>query len=132
MTPKYYAKLLERLCDEIKTKRPKFGKTTILLQQNDTSVQESIVAKSTLHKHKIELLPHSAYWPDLAPTTFHLFANLEKEFNTRSFSTDKAIIEAIGTYFENLDECSFMDGINQLEQRWRKCIEANGDYFEEF
>lgn len=130
LTAEYYAKLLKRLSEEIKTKRPLIGKRKVLLQQNDTPLEQSMIAGSTAYRCNFEEIPHSIYWPDLAPTSYHLIPNLETAFSGRRFSSDKAVIDAVNTYFESLDEFSFKQGITELEQRWNKCIQAKGDYFE--
>lgn len=129
-TPEYYSKLLHRLGEEMKTKRPKLGKMKVLLQQNDSIFDYSVDLHATLSKLNFELVPHSKGWPDLAPTSYHLVPNVEKAFAGRKFSTDKAAIDGLRTYFENLDEDSFKDGITELEQRWNKCIQARGNFFE--
>lgn len=130
ITPAYYAKLLDRLAETMKVKRPKLGKKSILLQQNDTWVEESIEVGSKAYRLNMEKVPHSTYWLDLAPSIFYLFPKLEEEFVGRRFSTDKAIIEAVDAYFESRDEYFFREGIEALEERWNKCIKARGEYFE--
>lgn len=130
VTPEYYSKLLQRLSEEMKTKRPKLGKKKVLLQQNDTRFEQSVDDCATVNKLNFEFVPHSKSWTDLAPSSYHLIPNLEKAFIGRKFSSDKAAIDGLKTYFENIDEKSFKDGITELEQRWNKCIQAGGNYFE--
>lgn len=130
MTPEYNSKLLQRLSEEMKTKRPKLGKKKVLLQQSDTRFEQSVDVCATIHKLSFELVPHSKSWTDLDPSSYHLVPNLKKAFIGRKFSSDKAAIDGMKTYFENTDEESFKDGVTELEQRWNKCIEARGNYFE--
>ncbi|CAK9809133.1 Histone-lysine N-methyltransferase SETMAR [Anthophora quadrimaculata] len=83
---------------------------------------------ATLH---YELLEHPPYSPDLAPSDFHLFPNLKKFLRGKRFSSNEKVIATANDYFEELPENHFREGINELENRWEKCIELKGEYTEE-
>ncbi|EFN87997.1 Histone-lysine N-methyltransferase SETMAR, partial [Harpegnathos saltator] len=77
-----------------------------------------------------ELLEHPAYSPDLAPSDYYLFPNLKKFLAGKRFTSNDEAIAAEDGYFADLPESHFTTGIELLEKRWNKCIEAPGDYIE--
>ena len=74
----YYAKLLRELRQAIKSKRP--GKLTkgVLLHQDNVPAHKSLVAMSPVHDCCFELIDHTPYSPDLAPSDYFLFQNVKK------------------------------------------------------
>lgn len=83
-----------------------------------------------INELKFELLPHPPYSPDLAPSDYHLFPNLKKWLGGRRFENNEAVIDAVNSYFEELDVSHYKDGITKLEHRYEKCISLSGDYVE--
>lgn len=65
-----------------------------------------------------EVVPHPEYSGDLAHNDFFSFPNLKKSLAT----TEACFAAQEKTYFH--------EGIKKLEDRWVKCIEWKGDYFE--
>lgn len=123
---KYYATLLEQLNDAIKAKRPR--KKRVLFHHDNAPAYTSSIAVAKLHELGFELLPHATYSPDLAPSDFFLFPNLQKWLAGKKFILNAEIITEVNTYFEGLGESYYTEGIKQLEYRWSKCIELKGDY----
>ena len=77
-----------------------------------------------------ELSCELPYSPDLVPSEFFLFSNLEKWLGGKRFDSNDEIISQKNICFENLDKSYFMIGIKQLEKSWIKCIELKGDHVE--
>ncbi|CAK9796252.1 Histone-lysine N-methyltransferase SETMAR [Anthophora quadrimaculata] len=77
------------------------------------------------------MLEHPPYSPDLASSDFHLFPNHTKFLRGKRFSPNEEVIAAVSEYFEELPENHFREGINEVGNRWRKCIELKGEYTEE-
>lgn len=130
ITGPYYASLLDRLNDEIKTKRPHLQKKKILFHRDNAPSHRSAVAMAKIHELRYEMLPHPAYSPDLAPCDFHLFPDLKKWLGGKRFNDNSEVIDAVNGYFEGLDADYFKNGILALEHRWEKCIALEGDYVE--
>jgi hypothetical protein len=57
------------------------------------------------------VLDHPAYSPDLAPS-------------------DEEVKEAVQEWLAAQSKTFFSAGIQKLMERWNKCIEKHGDYFE--
>ena len=49
-----------------------------MLQQDNARVRTCKVAMDAVERNGYELMPHPAYWPDLAPSDFFLFPNLKQ------------------------------------------------------
>ena len=69
----YYAKLLRELPQAIKSKWS--GKLTkgVLLHQDNAPAHKAQVAMSAVHDCGFELIDHTPYSPDLAPSDYFLF-----------------------------------------------------------
>jgi hypothetical protein len=68
--------------------------------------------------------------PDLPPSDFHLFPKPKKNLAGKRFRSNEEVIDAANTYFEDLEERHFREGIEKLEKRWTKCVKLLGDYVE--
>ena len=130
ITGVYYAELLSRLRDAIKNKRR--GKLTHgpLLLHDNAPVHTSQIAQAALRDCGYQQLPHPPYSPDLAPSDFFLFRHLKKALRGKKISNDDELKEATEAWFGGLSENFFAAGVNELPQRWQKCIDVMGDYIE--
>lgn len=129
ITGAYYAALLNRFHTQLMTKRPDLSRQEVLFHRDDASASGAVAAK--LYDLRYELLPHPAASPDLTPFDFYLFPNVETWLGGRKFTTRDEIIPETNAYFEDFPKTYFWAGIKQLEYRWAKCIELEGDYVEE-
>lgn len=130
ITGAYYVTLLDRLGEELRTKRPRLARKKVLFHQDNAPVHKSTVAMAKLHELGFGLLPHPPYSPDLAPSDFFLFPNLKIWLGGKRFSSNEEVIATVDKYFEGLETSFFSEGIKKLEHRWTKCIELQGDYVE--
>ena len=87
------------------------------------------VTKEILKEFRWELLPHSPYSPDLAPSDFFLFPKLKHVKGVCFNSTDEAK-HAAKTWLRNQSAKFFKNGINGWKHRLRKCIDREGGYVE--
>ena len=113
-------------CEE---RRGKLTRDVLLLQDN-ASFHTSQVAMAAETKCSLEVLPHPPYSPDLAPPYFSLFPNMKTNLHCRNFGSNEGVIDAVDEYLGDREEGFYFERISKLEQRWRKCIEAKGDYIE--
>jgi hypothetical protein len=75
----YYSKLLkDRVSPTIRSKRRGRSVKSVCLHDN-ARPHTAAVTTGTLDETHWEVLPHSAYSPELAPSDFHLFGPLKKE-----------------------------------------------------
>ena len=77
ITGVYYANMLDQPRTAIRGKRQGKLLKGVLLQQDNARVHTCKVAMDAVERNGYELIPHPAYSPDLAPSDFFLFPNLE-------------------------------------------------------
>jgi hypothetical protein len=96
------------------------------LKQQLVSKRQSKLLKEISFLH-FEVLKHSASSPDLAPSDHYLFPNLRKHLKGRKFSTTEEATLAVDGWFAAQPKKFFLDGLDELEQRSRKCVELRGE-----
>jgi histone-lysine N-methyltransferase SETMAR len=130
MTGQYYAALLGRLREAVKKERRGKLSRGVLLLHDNAPPHTSHFSTSAIYECGFEILQHPPYSPDLAPSDFHLFANLKKALGGSRFLDE---IEARTFVTEWLNEQThdfYLHGIRALLKRLQKCIDINGDYVE--
>ena len=132
ITGEYYASLLDRFDAILKEKRPHLEKNkcfsiTTMHQLTRVPLQRP---NYLVYATKSFTLLHPPYSPNLAPSDYFLFPNMETWLGDERFSSNEEIIAATSEYFEGFDKNYFLQGIKKLEYRYNKCIQLKGDYVE--
>ena len=78
----------------------------------------------------IKTVPHAPYSSDLAPCDFWLFLKLKEKLRGCHFETIEEMKEAVTKAIDTLTQEDFHGAFLKLLERYNKCIEARGDYFE--
>ena len=94
----------------------------IPFHQDNAPCHKSLKTMAKLYELGFELLPHSPYSPDLAPSDYWPFAQLKKWLAGRKFHSNNEVITECETYFEGQDKSFYRKGIQMLERRWTDCI----------
>ncbi|KAL6258324.1 hypothetical protein P5V15_010271 [Pogonomyrmex californicus] len=113
-------------------RRPEWARRhgkVILLHDNAPS-HTAKPMKDTLKSLGWDILPHPPYSPDLAPSDYHLFATMGHALAEQHFSNFEEVGKWLDEWFAAKDKQFFWHGIHKLPERWAKCVEANGQYFE--
>ena len=84
-----------------------------------------------LHELLFELLSHSPYSLDLAPSDNRQFTDLKKMLQGKRFGSNKEVISETELYFEAKDKSFDKKCIKLLEKRWNQCISLERDYVDE-
>lgn len=96
---------------------------TDLLQQDKAKPHTSRQTKEKIKELKaIELLPHPAYSPDLAPSDYHLFRSMAHFLRGGSFNNSDDIENGCREFFASKDKEWYRRGIKQLADRWLQTI----------
>lgn len=130
-TDRYYQQMID-LDRALREKRPEYEKRqhkVILLHDNAPSHTAKRV-RETIETLSWDLLEHAAYSPDLAPSDYHLFASLGHALAEQRFNSYENVRNWLDNWFALKDEQFFWRGIHKLPERWEKCINFNGNYFE--
>ncbi|GFU21380.1 histone-lysine N-methyltransferase SETMAR [Trichonephila clavipes] len=77
-----------------------------------------------------ETLCHPPYSPDLAPSDYHIFHSLDNHLRGKFFTNEADMRQAHTDFASHTSEFD-RKGFEQLETRWQKVLDADGDYFED-
>ena len=130
ITGVYHANLLDQLRTAILEKRRGKLSKGVLLQQDNARVHTCKVAMDAVERNGYELIAHTAYSPDLAPSDFFLFPNLKRHIRGLHFWSDEEVVTAAEEWVNGKDPDFFSSGLMALEHRWSKCITLEGNYIE--
>ena len=61
---------------------------------------------------------------------YHLFASLGHALAEKRFTSYENVREWLDNWFDLKDEQFYWRGIHHLPERWEKCVNNNGAYFE--
>ncbi len=73
-----------------------------------------------------DVLPHSPYSPNDAPSDYHLFLRLKKELEGRRFENNEELIVPVWEILSNLGRDFYRNGIEKLVQHLNKSLDPNG------
>lgn len=89
----------------------------------------AVATREIISRLNWEILPHPPYSPDLAPSDYHLFLNLQNSLNGKIFTSEVHVKNVVTSFFETQTENFYRKGISDLIDRWRKCVAFEWDYF---
>jgi hypothetical protein len=73
-------------------------------------------------------MEHPAHSPDLAPSDFHFSGPSKEALGGRSFRCDEDEKNAVHQWLRAQPKNFYSDAIKLLVERWKKCVEKQGDY----
>jgi hypothetical protein len=126
ITAKYYVALLDKLKQQLDSKRRgKLSKGILFLQDN--AAHKVAITNQKLADLHFEVLKHPTYSPDLDLSDYYPFPNLKKHLKGRKFSSTEEATSAADGWFTAQPKELFLDGLKRLEQRSHKCVELRGN-----
>lgn len=131
-----YVETLRHLCERIRKKRPGMWKGGVdsstdrefIIHQDNASPHTSNITLAFLFDQ--DLLAHPRYSPDLAPCDFWLFPTLKKKLRGIKHRNLNILKASVKTALKSIDADEFQGAMIKWITRWRKCIAAEGNYFE--
>ena len=114
----------------MKERRRGLISTDVILHCDNGSAHTSCHVLSTIHNLRYELLHHPSYSLDLAPNDYYLFPLLKKYLKARRYEGHSGLGSSIHQCLNGLSKDDFTAAIQQLPERWQKCISVDGRYFE--
>ena len=111
------------------SKEKRRGKVTkgVLFLHDNAPAHWALATQKKLAYLGFQCLDHPHYFPDLAPSDYHLFPGPEKQLKVRHFSSDAEVIAAAKTWLDGQPSELLLSGLQKLEQRAKKCIELRGE-----
>ena len=92
----------------------------VLFHRDNAPVHKSVVAMASIHECGFELVQHPPYSPDLAPSDFHMFQNMERHLAEIHYNTNNDVISVFDDFLDLQDKNFYEYVIKALEQRWKK------------
>lgn len=132
-----YCQILGRLREAVRKRRLSMWASSedrqhqLYLHQDNAPAHNALMTQARLMETGIDLLPHPAYSPDMAPSDYFLFPRLKRELRGWRFAnlaTLKGEVSRI--LLDDIKPEEFERAILELPDRWRKCVLNNGQYFE--
>ena len=123
-----YLVSFKAMVDALKQKYPKFGRITYLHDNARPHIAKDV--KKFFEEHNIDALKHPPYSPDLSPSDYHLFRSLQHHLSGKNFINNQEVKCSLDQYFASRDSNFWKRGIQSLKDRWERCIEAEGKYFD--
>lgn len=131
ITAETYCMELEEMTEQLKSKQPKlFNRLKPLLLHDNARPHTAKKTVTKLQELKYETLRHPPYSPDLSPSDYYLFRNLGNFLVGKSFASDDAVKSAFKDFIDSREPGFYRKGIDQLPEKWQKCIDALGAYFD--
>jgi [histone H3]-lysine36 N-dimethyltransferase SETMAR len=113
-------------------KRPEWATRhgKVILLHDNAPAHKAKRVHDTIKALGWELLPHPPYSPDLAPSDYHLFASMGHALAEQHFDSYQEVKNWVTNWFASKDKQFYWHGIHKLPERWKKCVDSNGLYFE--
>jgi hypothetical protein len=85
-----------------------------------------------LVKQTVATLPQPPYSPDLAPPDFFLFPRLKSSLKGHNSETVTNVQAAVTNALKEIPVQDFQASYDTWQNRWQRCVDAQGCYFEEY
>lgn len=127
----FYCSVLRRLREDIRRKRPSLWRDgNWILHHDNAPAHNALRTREFLTQTRTIVAPHPPYSPDLAPCDFFLFPKMKMRLKGRRFNTVEEIQCESQAVLNTVQESDFHAAFQALQNRWARCIDAQGDYFE--
>ncbi len=128
-----YIESLRQLCEAIRRKRPELWKDkSFILLQDNASPHTSLPTADFLFQVDMaeSLWPHPQYSPDLSPCDFWAFPILKSLIRGHRFESLEDVKTTVQRTLKEIPLSEYQDCFDKLLLRYKKCVQAGGNYFE--
>lgn len=128
-----YSEQLGRVYEILSSRYPALvNRNRVLLQHDNAPAHRARLTQEKIQELEgIEVLPHPAYSPDLAPSDYGLFRSMAHFLRGKRFDTFEEVETGCLEFFASKSKEWYKGQIQLLAERWLTVIENNGLYFEE-
>lgn len=131
ITADAYCRELDEMVRKLAIKQPKLvNRMTPILLHDNARPHTARITVAKLQELELEVLRHPPYSPDLAPTDYHFFLNLNNFMIGENFSSEEAIKSAFQDFIDSREPGFYSKGINALPLKWQECVDSMGAYFD--
>jgi transposase len=127
----YYLEVIRHLRDAVQRKRlDLWASRNWQLHHDNAPAHSSQLIQSFLAKPNISVVRQAPYSPDMAPCDFWLFPRLKTPLKDSCLDSREDIMRNVTKELRSLPEEAFQKCFQQWKERWAKCVESQGAYFE--
>jgi transposase len=126
----FYVEVLKRLREAVRRKRAEKWRNGWLLHHDNAPSHTSLLVQQLMAGKNLAAVRHPPYSPDLAPCDFWLFPKLKMTLKGKRFETIEDIKSNTTDRLKLLKKEDFQTCFRQWQERWNKCVCAEGEYFE--
>ena len=128
---KIYCEVLRRLRENVRRKQPEILKNgNWLLHRDNAPAHSSLGVKEFFTKTKVTAVTHPAYSLDLAACDLYVFPKMKLRLKGRRFTSIEEVQAQSQQILNTLTLADFTECFQKFQNRWDRCIRAQGDYFE--
>ncbi|GFU44786.1 histone-lysine N-methyltransferase SETMAR [Trichonephila clavipes] len=118
---------LDSLKLAIDQKRPELtNKRDVVFHQDNARPHTSVVTRQKLWELVWEVLLHSPYSLDLAPSDYHLFLTFQNFLSDKKLGSREDYENRLLEFLANKDQDFYERGITKLPLKWQQIIQQNG------
>ena len=128
-----YVEQLDRVYEVLKIRYPALvnRKRAILQHDNATAHRSRLTQMKIAEMEGVEILPHPAHSPDIAPSDYGLFRSMAHFLKGRRFENMDDVKLGCEEFFASKTKEWYRHQISLLAERWVTVIQNDGLYFEE-
>jgi len=127
----FHKTVLQPLRNAVRRHRPeKWRYGNWILHHDDAPAHRAVTTNEFLAKQNLSSLSHPPYSPDLALCDFFLFLQLKKTMKGCRFDYTENIQANTTRQLRAITKSDYQKCFCQWQERWNKCIQAQGHYFE--
>ncbi len=132
----FYCEVLKRLKEQVRRKRlglwerDQDGNRGFFLHHDNATPHTAIPTLALIGESGINMVSHPPYSPDLAPCDFAIFPYLKKQLRGVRFQNIQEVQDRVRLICRNTEPEIFYNAIRNMAICWKKCVAANGEYFE--
>ncbi|XP_026828885.1 histone-lysine N-methyltransferase SETMAR-like [Ooceraea biroi] len=131
ITAEVYRKQLDEMMQQLAIKQPKLvNRSMPILLHDNARPHAARLTVAKLRELELETLRHPPYSPDLSPTDYHFFRNLDNLLVGKFFNSQQAVETALRDFIDSRTPGFYSRGIDQLPLKWQKCVDNMGAYFD--
>ncbi|GFS14439.1 transposase [Elysia marginata] len=122
--------VLSQVKSVINEQRSKVSTSKTLFLHDNAGPHKARATTQSLRELEIQVLPHPAYSPDLAPFDFWLFPILKDRLAGRKFDRIQDLAKAVNLELRTIPEEDYQGAFRKWQITLKRCIESHGEYFE--
>ena len=100
------------------------------VHHDNAPAHSSHLIQAFLVKHGIPVIHRPPYSPDMAPCNFWLFPKLKTTLKRSHIESREELIQNAKAEMNTIPKEAFQMCFQQWKDRWSKCVEVQGVYFE--